>query len=156
MCVEVYHMNMWWSWYDDYDVIWWYDNHGYTMMIIWHPGVSWGTVRGRLWADRLDWELSSGMSTRWLYLYLYLYFICICQEVSSYFHVHPNMWSLSHQVSVYNVFVERGNVAVLQCGVPASVRDSVEVREREIAIMRWIGMPSRCDSKYTEAEEVQV
>ena len=32
------------------------------------------------------------------------------------------------QVSVYNVFVERGNVAVLQCGVPASVRDSVEVR----------------------------
>ena len=53
------------------------------------------------------------------------------------------------QVSVYNVFVERGNVAVLQCGVPASVRDSVEVRKREIAIMR-------CDSKYTEAEEVQV
>ena len=26
------------------------------------------------------------------------------------------------------MFVERGNVAVLQCGVPASVRDSVEVR----------------------------
>ena len=33
-----------------------------------------------------------------------------------------------YRVQVYNVFVERGNVAVLQCGVPASVRDSVEVK----------------------------
>ena len=49
-------------------------------------------------------------------------------------------WERSHhknnpdQVSVYNVFVERGNVAVLQCGVPASVRDSVEVSTTIIII----------------------
>ena len=49
-------------------------------------------------------------------------------------------WECSHhknnldQVSVYNVFVERGNVAVLQCGVPASVRDSVEVSTTIIII----------------------
>ena len=41
-----------------------------------------------------------------------------------------------HQVSVYNVFVERGNVAVLQCGVPASVRDSVEVRKKENSYLK--------------------
>ena len=35
---------------------------------------------------------------------------------------------------MYNVFVERGNVAVLQCGVPASVRDSVEVSTTIIII----------------------
>ena len=29
-------------------------------------------------------------------------------------------------MSVYNVFVERGNVAVLTCGIPATVRDYVE------------------------------
>ena len=28
---------------------------------------------------------------------------------------------------VYNVFVERGNVAVLQCNIPAKVRDFVEI-----------------------------
>ena len=53
-------------------------------------------------------------------------------------------WERSHhknnpdQVSVYNVFVERGNVAVLQCGVPASVRDSVEVRTTIIIIVALI------------------
>ena len=50
-------------------------------------------------------------------------------------------WERTHhknnpdQVSVYNVFVERGNVAVLQCGVPASVRDSVEVSTTIIIIV---------------------
>ena len=39
---------------------------------------------------------------------------------------------------MYNVFVERGNVAVLQCGVPASVRDSVEVRTTIIIIVALI------------------
>ena len=33
------------------------------------------------------------------------------------------------------MFVERGNVAVLQCGVPASVRDSVEVSEDNFKMM---------------------
>ena len=53
-------------------------------------------------------------------------------------------WERSHhknnpdQVSVYNVFVERGNVAVLQCGVPASVRDSVEVSTTIIIIVALI------------------
>ena len=53
-------------------------------------------------------------------------------------------WERSHhknnpdQVSVYNVFVERGNVAVLQCGVPASVRDSVEVSTTIIIIVAFI------------------
>ena len=28
---------------------------------------------------------------------------------------------------VYNVFVERGNVAVLQCNIPAKLRDFVEI-----------------------------
>ena len=32
-----------------------------------------------------------------------------------------------YRVVVYNVFVERGNVAVLQCNIPASVRDFVEI-----------------------------
>ena len=52
---------------------------------------------------------------------------------------------------MYNVFVERGNVAVLQCGVPASVRDSVEVRKipEEIAIRRL--ERSECVFKYAEA-----
>ena len=31
------------------------------------------------------------------------------------------------RVVVYNVFVERGNVAVLQCNIPANVRDFVEI-----------------------------
>ena len=39
---------------------------------------------------------------------------------------------------MYNVFVERGNVAVLQCGVPASVRDSVEVRKTSDKEMNWV------------------
>ena len=30
-------------------------------------------------------------------------------------------------MNVYNVFVERGNVAVLHCGIPASVKDNVEI-----------------------------
>ena len=67
-----------------------------------------------------------------------------------YFHVSIYR-SLYHQVSVYNVFVERGNVAVLQCGVPASVRDSVEVRKipEKIAIRRL--ERSECDFRYAEA-----
>lgn len=32
-----------------------------------------------------------------------------------------------YRVAVYNVFVERGNVAVLQCNIPANVRDFVEI-----------------------------
>ena len=40
------------------------------------------------------------------------------------------MVSLQYTVQVYNVFVERGNVAVLQCGIPASVGD-------DIGILRW-------------------
>ena len=32
-----------------------------------------------------------------------------------------------YRVVVYNVFVERGNVAVLQCNIPANVRDFVEI-----------------------------
>ena len=70
--------------------------------------------------------------------------------------MYPNMWSLYDQVSVYNVFVERGNVAVLQCGVPASVRDSVEVsvggsilKER----LQWDELGCHQD---TQNQEVQV
>ena len=32
-----------------------------------------------------------------------------------------------YQVVVYNVFIERGNVGVLTCSIPAPVRDWVEV-----------------------------
>ena len=32
-----------------------------------------------------------------------------------------------YRVVVYNVFVERGNVAVLHCNIPANVRDFVEI-----------------------------
>ena len=32
-----------------------------------------------------------------------------------------------YRVAVYNVFVERGNVAVLHCNIPANVRDFVEI-----------------------------
>ena len=37
------------------------------------------------------------------------------------------MLASDYRVVVYNVFVERGNVAVLQCNIPASVRDFVEI-----------------------------
>ena len=32
-----------------------------------------------------------------------------------------------YRVMVYNVFIERGNVAVLTCHIPTSVKDFVEV-----------------------------
>ena len=77
-------------------------------------------------------------------------FICVFVFVFVSVNEYPCIF-MYHQVSVYNVFVERGNVAVLQCGVPASVRDSVEVRKipEEIA-MRRIGR-SECVFKYAEA-----
>ena len=37
------------------------------------------------------------------------------------------MIASDYRVVVYNVFVERGNVAVLQCNIPANVRDFVEI-----------------------------
>ena len=50
---------------------------------------------------------------------------------------------------MYNVFVERGNVAVLQCGVPASVRDSVEVR-KNFQRREELGAKSDQELKYAE------
>jgi len=40
--------------------------------------------------------------------------------------VRAVIWN-EYRVNVYNVFVERGNVAVLHCGIPASVKDNVEI-----------------------------
>lgn len=41
-----------------------------------------------------------------------------------------------YRVVVYNVFIERGNVAVLTCHVPAPVQDHVEV----LGWWRYTGM----------------
>ena len=47
-----------------------------------------------------------------------------------------------YQVVVYNVFIERGNVGVLTCSIPAPVRDWVEV-------LGWWRVP---DKKATREE----